>query len=227
MFQWSYGMKIMAVSVSQPLEFEFEGRAMRSSIFKKPVSGPVALGKTSLTGDGQANLSVHGGLHKAVYAYSHDHYAWWSKTMGRNDLSFGQFGENLTISGLDEDEIYIGDRLLAGTALTAVTGPRIPCAMLGVKFNDKMMPGKFTEAARPGFYLRVIETGVVKAGDPVEIIQTGEGGLSIRDMYKAYTKPRTREACDILEHALTLPDLDPDFIPRINKRLRAFNERTE
>ena len=90
-------MKIMAVSVSQPIEFEFEGRILRSSIFKKPVNSPVALGITNLEGDGQANLKVHGGAHKAVYAYSHDHYAWWSETLGGNDLSFGQFGENLTI----------------------------------------------------------------------------------------------------------------------------------
>lgn len=217
-------MQIMAVSVSQPIEFEFKGRAMRSSIFKQPVNGPVSLGKTNLAGDGQANLAVHGGIHKAVYVYSHDHYSWWSETLGRNDLSFGQFGENLTISGLDEGDIAIGDRLRVGTTLTAVTGPRIPCAMLGVKFNDKTMPRKFTEAARPGFYLRVIKTGVLEAGNPVEIIQAGEGGLSVRDMYNAYSSPGSREACDILEHALTLPDLDPDFIPRINQRLRAFKE---
>ena len=219
-------MKILAVNVSLPLEFEFKGRTMRSSIFKKPVNGPVALGKTNLAGDGQANLKVHGGAHKAVYAYSHDHYAWWGETLGRSDLSFGEFGENLTISGLDEYEIAIGDRLLVGTALTAVTGPRIPCAMLGVKFKDKMMLRKFTEAARPGFYLRVIETGAVEAGDRVEKIQAGEGGLSIRDMFNAYSRPHSHAACDILEHALTLPDLDPDFIPRINKRLRAFKEQT-
>ena len=219
-------MKIMAVSVSQPIEFEFNGRTMRSSIFKKPVNGPVALGKTNLSGDGQANLKVHGGAYKAVYAYSHDHYAWWGETLGRSDLSFGEFGENLTISGLDEDEIAIGDRLRVGTALMAVTGPRIPCAMLGVKFKDKMMLRKFTEAARPGFYLRVIETGVVEAGDRVDKIQAGEGGLNVRDMFNAYSRLRSHAACDILEHALTLPDLDPDFIPRINKRLRAFKEQT-
>jgi MOSC domain-containing protein YiiM len=219
-------MKIMAVNVSLPIEFEFKGQTMRSSIFKKPVNGPVALGKTNLEGDGQANLKVHGGAHKAVYAYSHDHYAWWSETLGRIDLSFGQFGENLTISGMDEDEIAIGDRLLVGTALTAVTGPRIPCAMLGIKFKDKMMLRKFTEAARPGFYLRVIETGVVEAGDRVEKIQAGEGGLSVREMFNAYSRPSSCEAGEILEHALTLADLDPDFIPRINKRLRAFKEQT-
>jgi len=220
-------MKITAVNVSLPSEFEFKGRAMRSSIFKQPVNGPVAVGKTNLAGDGQANLKVHGGTHKAIYAYSHDHYAWWSETLGRSDLSFGQFGENLTISGMNEDEIAIGDLLLAGTVLTSVTGPRIPCAMLGIKFHDKMMPRKFTEAARPGFYLRVIETGVVEAGDSVRKIQAGKGGLSVRDMFNAYSSPRIREACDILEHALTLADLDPDFIPRINQRLRAFKEQNE
>ena len=220
-------MKIMAVNVSLPLEFEFKGRTMRSSIFKKPVNGPVVLGKTNLAGDGQANLKVHGGDHKAVYAYSHDHYAWWSETLGRSDLSFGEFGENLTISGMDEDEIAIGDRLLVGTALTTVTGPRIPCDMLGIKFNDKKIPRMFTQAARPGFYLRVIETGVVEAGDTVEKIQAGEGGLSVRDMFKEYSSTRSREACDILEHALALADLDPDFIPRINRRLRTFKEHKQ
>jgi MOSC domain-containing protein YiiM len=217
-------MKIMAVNISQPIEFEFEGKALRSSIFKKPVTGPVALGKTSLEDDGQANLKVHGGIHKAVYAYSHDHYAWWSRTLGRHDLSFGQFGENLTIAGLDEDHVAIGDRLAAGTAVLAVTGPRIPCAMLGVKFKDKMMPGRLTASARPGVYLKVIETGTLEAGDAVKRIQSGEGGFSIRDMFNAYSNPRSAEACEILERALALPDLDPDFIPRINKRLRAFKE---
>ena len=200
---------------------------MRSSIFKKPVIGPVALNNTHLAGDGQANLKVHGGEYKAVHAYSHDHYAWWSETLGRKDLSFGQFGENLTISGLDDSEIAIGDQLQAGTARIAVTGPRIPCAMLGVKFNDKMMLRKFTEAARPGFYLRVIETGMIEAGDTIEKIQSGEGALSITDLFRAYTSPNSSEACDILEHALSIPDLDPDFVPRINKRLNAFRERNQ
>ena len=212
----------MAVCVSRPKEFEFDGRLILSSIFKKPVSGPVTVGKTCLEGDHQANLSVHGGPHKAVYAYSHDHYGWWSKTLGRDDLSFGHFGENLTISGLDEDQIAIGDRLRVGTALTAVSGPRIPCFKLGMKFNDKSMPRKFTQAARPGFYLRVIETGLVEAGDTVERVQNGEGGLSVRDMFRAYTGRRSIEDYEILEHALTLADLDPNFHPDIHKRLRAF-----
>jgi MOSC domain-containing protein YiiM len=98
--------------------------------------------------------------------------------------------------------------------------------MLGIKFKDKMMLRKFTEAARPGFYLRVIETGVVEAGDRVEKIQAGKGGLSVREMFNAYSRPSSREAGEILGHALTLADLDPDFIPRINQRLRTFKEQT-
>jgi MOSC domain-containing protein YiiM len=220
-------MRILAVNVSQPQEFEFEGKMMRSSIFKKPVIGPVALGETNFEGDGQANLKVHGGKYKAVYVYSHDHFAWWSETLGRNDLSYGQFGENLTVSGLDDNEIAIGDQFLAGTTRIAVTGPRIPCPMLGVKFNDKMMLRKFTEAARPGFYLCVIETGMIEAGDTIEKIQRGEGGLSIIDLFHAYTNPTSSEACETLDRALSLPDLDPAFIPRINKRLSAFRDRSQ
>lgn len=212
----------MAVCVSRPIEFEFDGQLIRSSIFKKPVSGPVTVGKTDLEGNSQANLSVHGGPYKAVYVYSHDHYDWWSKTLDRDDLSFGHFGENLTLSGLDEDQVAIGDRLRVGTALTAVSGPRIPCAKLGMKFNDKSMPRRFTQAARPGFYLRVIETGVVKAGDTVERVKNGEGGLSVRDLFRSYTNRRSSEDYEILKRALTLPDLDPDFHPNIHKRLSAF-----
>ena len=215
-------MKIMAVCVSRPKEFEFEGRLILSSIFKKPVIGPVAVGKTDLEGNSQANLSVHGGPHKAIYVYSCDHYDWWSKTLGRDDLSFGHFGENLTLFELDEDQIAIGDRLRVGTALTAVTGPRIPCFKLAMKFNDKSMPRRFTQAARPGFYLRVIETGLVEAGDTVERVQNGEGGLSVRDLFCAYTRCQSSEDYEILKRALTLSDLDPDFLPNINKRLRAF-----
>jgi len=212
-------MKIMAVSVSLPVEVEYKGRVIRTSIFKQPVKGPVAAGLTSLEGDRQANLKVHGGIHKAIYAYSHDHYAWWSKTLGRDDLAFGQFGENLTIAGLDESNLMIGDRLQLGSVLTVVTGPRIPCANLGVIFDDKMMPRRFTDAQRPGIYLRVLETGEVQAGDPVSLLTSDENGLSVTDMYRAYSKPRADSARAILEKALTLPDLDPDFIPRIHKRL--------
>ena len=111
--------------------------------------------------------------------------------------------------------------------LAALVFEKARAMVLGIKFNDKNMPRKFTEVARPGFYLRVIETGVVEAGDPVEKVQAGEGGLSVRDLFRAYSRPRSREACDILERALTLPDLDPDLIPRIKQRLRAFTERTE
>ena len=214
-------MKVLSVNVSLPQDFEFEGQTIRTAIFKRPVSGAVALGQTHLAGDGQANLAVHGGIHKAVYAYSHDHYGWWAKTLGRDDLSCGQFGENLTIAGMDEKEISIGDRLRIGSTLLAVTGPRIPCAKLGYRFNDKTMPGKFTEAARPGCYFRVIESGTIEAGNPVDLLPGSPDNVSIKEMYLAYCKPRSSAAVSILEQALLLPDLDPAFVPNIKKRLRA------
>lgn len=217
-------MKLLSVNVSLPAEYEFEGQTIRTAIFKRPVSGPVAVGKTRLEGDGQANLAVHGGMHKAVYAYSHDHYDWWAETLQRDDLRFGQFGENLTISGLDEEEISIGDTVRIGSALLTVTGPRIPCAKLGFRFNDKTLPRKFTEAARPGCYFKVIETGTIAAGNPVDLLERRPDSVSLKKMYQAYSRPRSNTSVAILEQALTIPDLDPAFIPNINKRIRAYRD---
>jgi MOSC domain-containing protein YiiM len=214
-------MQLLSVNVARPQNFEYEGKTVCSAIFKEPVSGPVAVGHTNIEGDSQANLAVHGGVHKAVYAYSWDHYNWWARELGRDDLSFGQFGENLTIAGLDESHVHIGDRLRIGTARFAVTGPRIPCSKLAMKFADDSMPRRFSEAALPGFYLRVVETGVIEVGDEVGHTPIAKDALPVRALYGAYTKPRTAGALAVLEQAITLTDLDPAFLPNIDKRLRA------
>jgi MOSC domain-containing protein YiiM len=218
-------MKILSVNIAQPEDHEFEGQTVRTSIFKKPVTGSVAVGETHLEGDGQANLQVHGGIHKAVYVYSHDHYSWWAEKLQRDDLEFGQFGENLTVSGLDDEKICIGDQLKIGNTLMAVTGPRIPCTKLGIKFGDKTLPRKFTEAARPGFYLRVITCGNLSVGDSIEPGKPGRGNLTVADLFRAISNPRSEQAISRLRLALTLPDLDPAFIPNINKRLVALERK--
>jgi MOSC domain-containing protein YiiM len=213
-------MKLISINVAQAREVEFEGRMVSSGIWKQPLSGSVDVGETNLDGDQQANLEVHGGIHKAVYAYSFDHYAWWQNELGRDDLSAGMFGENLTISGLDEKDICIGDQWRVGNVHFAVTSPRIPCSNLAMKFADKSLPRRFTQAGRPGVYLKVMQTGAVTAGDLVEVIEKS-GAVTIRDLYRAYTKPAETGSASILTSAMENPFLDPDMVAGITKRLKA------
>jgi MOSC domain-containing protein YiiM len=161
---------------------------------------------------------VHGGIHKAAYAFSHDHYAWWQRELGRTDLGYGMFGENLTISGLDETQVRIGDQWQVGSVRFAVTGPRIPCSNLAAKFADDSVPRRFTESGNPGVYLRVLRTGSVSAGNAVEVLCRGEG-VSLRELFQAYTRPHSDKAKEILASVLGNPFLDPEFAACINKRL--------
>ncbi len=216
-------MKLISVNVAQPREVEYQGKTVRSSIWKEPASGPVEVAETNLAGDRQASALMHGGIHKAVYAFSHDRYAWWQQQLRRADLGYGMFGENLTVSGLDEAHIRIGDQWLAGSARFAVTGPRIPCTNLAMKFADQSVPRRFTEAGWPGVYLRVLQTGAVTAGDRVEQLPGG-AGVSVRELFRAYTRPRDDGAGEILSGALDYPFLDPALIAGIHKRLKTIEE---
>jgi MOSC domain-containing protein YiiM len=167
-------MRLVSVNVSLPKLAEFEGRAVSTSIFKEPVSGRVLVRRLSLEGDWQADLRSHGGLNKAVYAYPLEHYAWWSRELGRDDLRPGQFGENLTVEGLTEGAARLGDVLRVGGALLQVTQPRYPCFKLGIKMGDPRFPRRFLASGRTGFYLRVLEEGEVAAGDTVELAEQSD-----------------------------------------------------
>lgn len=216
-------MKLISVNVALPREVEYQGKKVLSSIWKEPVSGPVEVAETNLAGDRQATALMHGGRYKAVYAFSHDHYAWWQQQLRRDDLGCGMFGENLTISGLDEAHIRIGDQWQVGSARFAVTGPRIPCTNLAMKFADQSVPRRFTQAGWPGVYLRVLQTGSVTAGDSVEQLPGGDG-VTVRELFLAYSRPRDDRAGDILRSALGSPFLDPDMVAGIHKRLKTIED---
>jgi len=216
-------MKIISINVGQPRTVEYEGKKVLSSIWKDPVAGPVRVGETNLAGDRQASLAVHGGIHKAVYAFSHDQYAWWQQELQRDAFGYGMFGENLTVDGLDEDHIRIGDQWQAGNARFAVTGPRIPCSNLAMRFGDNSVPRRFTEAARPGVYLRVLQTGAITAGDVVTPLDRG-GGVSVRELFSAYTRPRGSASQSILSRTLENAWLDPELAACIDKRLEKQEE---
>lgn len=217
-------MKLMSVNVSQPVEVLHGDRVVRTGIFKRSVTGPVRVKRLNLEGDGQANLENHGGEHKAVYAYSLDHYSYWRGILGREDLPYGQFGENLTISGLDESRSCVGDQLQIGTALFTITQPRVPCFKLGIRLGDDNMPRMFSESMRTGCYLRVLSEGVIEAGDTVNVLERGRGQVAIRALFEAYLKPREGSAARTLMEALRVPELSPEWYAHIAKRLRHGQE---
>jgi MOSC domain-containing protein YiiM len=178
----SDAMTLVSVNVSLPKLVEFNGRTVSTSIFKEPVSGPVFVRRLSLTEDWQADLRSHGGLNKAVYAYRLEHYAYWSRELGRDDLHSGQFGENLTVEGLTEDSARLRNVYRMGSALLQVTQPRYPCFKLGIKMGDPLFPRRFLESGRTEFYFRVLEEGEVSAGDTVELVEQSDG-LAVRELW--------------------------------------------
>ncbi len=163
-------MKLLSVNVAMPAAVASNGRRVKTSIFKKPVEGPVAVRTLNLEGDQQSDLRVHGGTHKAVYAYSWQNVEHWRQYLKRDDLGPGSFGENLTIEGLTDGEIAVGDELEIGTARFAVTQPRIPCFKLGIALGLPEFPKVFHWAGRNGFYLRVQKEGVIQAGDDIRVL---------------------------------------------------------
>lgn len=173
-------MVIRSVNVGRPRPLAVGDRTVPSGIVKEPVSGRVAVGTTNLDGDGQADLTVHGGVNKAVYAYPIEHYAHWETALGRTDLVPGFFGENLTTEGLLEEDVLVGDVLRIGSALFEVSQPRVPCFKLVARVGDPAFAKPFLVSGRVGFYLRVLEQGELGAGDAVTRERRGEGGLSIR-----------------------------------------------
>jgi len=213
-------MKLLAVSVGTPREVQDEKRgSVRTGIWKTPVTGPVRLTRLNLAGDGQADLVNHGGPDKAVYAYPAEHYPLWQSELARPELGPGSFGENLTLEGLLENAVHIGDRLRIGTTLLEVSQPRSPCFKLGIRLGDPRMVRRFQESGRSGFYLRVIEEGEVAAGDAIEHSAEGADGLSVAEVNRLwFAAPDDRAGA---ARAAALPTLAASWREAFAKRLAA------
>jgi len=209
-------MRVKSVNVGLPREVEWQGSMVLTGIFKEPVTGPIALRRLNFAGDAQADLSVHGGPDKAVYAYPSEHYDGWEITLGR-DLFPGAFGENLTTEGLIEDRVHIGDEYRIGTARVVVTQPRLPCYKLGIRFGDPKMVKTFLKARRPGIYFAVSEEGLVGANDPIELVHSDERRVSISDMFTLiFTK---RPAASDLRRIIAVPGLAAVWRTEFQSRL--------
>jgi len=179
-------MKILSVNVGLPREVTWQGKLVTTGIFKKPVKDPVMMRTLNLDGDQQADLTVHGGLTKAVYVYPSEHYGYWRTDLPGVDLPWGMFGENFTAEGLFEEAVYIGDKFRIGETEVMVTEPRMPCYKLGIKFGRADIIKRFLASRRTGFYFAVVREGMVGAGDAVELIGSGQQEISVADITRLY-----------------------------------------
>ncbi len=188
-------MKIISVSVGLPREVAWKREMVRTGIFKEPVDGPVMIRELNLNGDQQADLRVHGGAKKAVYAYPAEHYDYWRHELPEVTFSWGNFGENLTTQGLLEDSLHIGDRFKIGSAMLQVSQPRMPCYKLQIRFGRDDMIKRFLLSGRSGFYFSVIEPGEVRAGSEISIVSRDAEQLTIADTNRLYLEQaRERKA---------------------------------
>jgi MOSC domain-containing protein YiiM len=198
-----------------PREIASKIGSVLTGIFKEPVQGEVAVRRLNLDGDAQADLTAHGGVDKAVYAYPSEHYEYWRGEFPEKDMPFGMFGENLTTEGLLEDELHIGDRLRIGTAVLRVTQPRMPCYKLALKFQRDDIIKRFLASGKSGFYFSVEHEGSVGAGSPVEILSRDEHRVSIPDITRLYVSHEPDK--ELLQRAITvdaLPQSWKDYLVR-------------
>ena len=192
-------MKLVSVNTGLPREVTWHGRIVSTAILKEPVKGRVILRKLNLEGDRQADLSVHGGEHKAVYCSPLAHYDHWKKELPGRELPMGMFGENFTIdgiaaagatSGLAEDTIHLGDQFSIGSAEVVVTQPRLPCYKLGVRFGSDDMVRRFMVSGRTGFYVAVTREGKVGAGDEIKVIARDANAVPVSEITRLYAAKR-------------------------------------
>ncbi|WP_204044696.1 MOSC domain-containing protein [Acrocarpospora phusangensis] len=205
-------MRILSVNVGQAVDAEWAGNTKRTAIDKRPVEGRVAVMVNGLGGDQRADMVAHGSPDQAVYAYAREDYDWWEPQVGF-DLWNGRFGENLTTSGADLGKVQLGERWRVGTAVLEVTFPRIPCVVFRNWIGEQGWIKKFTAAARPGVYFRVIELGELGAGDPIEVISRPDDSVSITDAFHAYHGDR-----DLMRSILAYPGHAPGW-DRVAKRV--------
>ena len=175
-------MRLVSSNTGLPRDVTWHGKNVTTGIFKHAVEGRVALGRLNLDGDRQADLSVHGGEHKAVYCYAREHYDYWKRELLRQDLPLGIFGENFTTDGMLEDAVHLGDQFSVGSARVVVTQPRLPCYKLGVRFQSDEMVTRFLVSGRTGFYLAVTREGIVGAGDEITVTARDPNAVPVSEI---------------------------------------------
>jgi ferredoxin-NADP reductase/MOSC domain-containing protein YiiM/ferredoxin len=200
---------LRSVNVGKPKNVPWQGRTVFTGIWKAPVDGPAMARRLNLDGDGQGDLGGHGGEQRAVFVYQLDAYRYWQKFLGRDDFSYGQFGENFTVDGLADDEVCVGDRYRIGEALFEVTQPRVTCYRVGIRLADPRMPALLVQHHRPGFYFRVLHEGEVRAGDDIVKVSDGPERMTVSEVDALLYLPGHRR--DRIERTLRIPALSPGW----------------
>jgi len=214
-------MKLVSVNTGLPRNVTWHGRNVTTGIFKQAVQGRVALRKLNLDGDRQADLTVHGGEHKAVYCYPVAHYDYWKVELPGRELPMGSFGENFTADGFLEDSVHLGDRFSVGSAEVAVTQPRLPCYKLGIRFESDDMVKRFLASGRTGFYLAVQREGDVGAGDEITTVATDPNAVPIAEITRLYMAKRySNDDIDSVRRALQVAALPESWKSYFRERLQ-------
>jgi ferredoxin-NADP reductase/MOSC domain-containing protein YiiM len=201
--------RLLSVNVGLPRDVEWKGRTVHTGIWKDPVPGRCRVRRLNLDGDGQGDLAGHGGEQRAVFVYQIESYRYWQEQLNRTDFVHGQFGENLTVEGLPDTEVCIGDHYEIGSALFEVTQPRVTCYRVGIRMSEPRMPALLTSSGRPGFYFRVLREGEVGAGDPIVKVGAAQEGMSVTEINALLYLPG--HAPERLERALRIEALSPGW----------------
>jgi len=208
---------MISLNVARPRLTVYRGETINTGIFKKPVSGRIALRTLNLDGDQQADLTVHGGPYKAVYAYPSEHYEYWQRQLPGMDLPWGIFGENFTTVGLSEDELHVGDRFRIGSSTLMVRQPRMPCYKLAARFQRDDVIERFLSSGRSGVYFSVEEEGEVGNGDSFDLISQNQDGITIAEMNRLFVREKYNH--DLLQKAIATAPLPETwreyFLPRL------------
>ena len=200
-------MKVLSVHVGSLQEMLRNGKKIQTGIFKQPTEGPIEVKQLGLEGDQQANKKLHGGIYKAICVYPSEHYDLWKEELGKPDLSFGDFGENLTTVGLMEGDICLGDRLRIGSVEMVVTQPREPCITLNARLDTKDLSARIRKSGRSGFYCSVEREGTIENGDSIEYISRDENKVSVSDFNRIINGET--EVADIIFRASKIDALPP------------------
>jgi MOSC domain-containing protein YiiM len=200
-------MKVLSVNVGLPRKVLYNGQIINTAIFKDPVKGPIMLRKLNLDGDRQADLTVHGGIDKAVYSYPVEHYDYWRKQFPDMDLTWGMFGENFTTEGLLEDAVNVGDQFEIGSAKLVATQPRMPCYKLGVRFGRMDVIRRFMTSGRPGIYFKILKEGEVKTGDKIKNIKRDKNNVTVKDIVSLYISKNHIDIIEMMRRAIKIRDL--------------------
>jgi MOSC domain-containing protein YiiM len=218
-------MKVLSVNVGLPRKILFNGQIITTAIFKDPVKGPISLRKLNLDGDKQADLTVHGGVDKAVYSYPSEHYDYWRKQFPKTDLVWGMFGENFTTEGLFEDAVNVGDQFQIGSAKIVATQPRMPCYKLGVRFGRMDVIRRFMASGRPGIYFKVLTEGEVQTDDKIKVIRRDKNNVTVKGIVSLYIARNDIDNIETMKRATKIRDLPEGWRHEFQQKIEQLKHK--